>query len=64
MSENPEDQNPEVDEVVDYMDDQQESAAPRVARSVSNQPLISEEQEREHSGGTIPSRPVRRGRAA
>ena len=46
MSENPEDQNPEVDEVVDYMDDQQESAAPRVARSVSNQPLISEEQER------------------
>ena len=60
MSENPEDQNPEVDEVVDYMDDQQESAAPRVARSVSNQPLISEEQEREHSGGTIPSRPVRR----
>ena len=38
MSENPEDQNPEVDEVVDYMDDQQESAAPRVARSVSNQP--------------------------
>ena len=60
MSENPEDQNPEVDGVVDYMDDQQESAAPRVARSVSNQPLISEEQEREHSGGTIPSRPVRR----
>ena len=60
MSENPEDQNPEVDEVVDYMDDQLESAAPRVARSVSNQPLISEEQEREHSGGTIPSRPVRR----
>ncbi|MBS5401972.1 MAG: DUF3566 domain-containing protein [Bifidobacterium sp.] len=58
MSENPEDQNPEVDEVVDYMDDQQESAAPRVARSVSNQPLISEE--REHSGGAIPSRPVRR----
>lgn len=58
MSENPEDRNPEVDEVVDYMDDQQESAAPRVARSVSNQPLISEE--REHSGGAIPSRPVRR----
>lgn len=58
MSENPEDQNPEVDEVVDYMDDQQESAAPRVARSVSNQPLISEE--REHSGGAIPSRPMRR----
>lgn len=60
MSENPEDQNPAVDEVVDYMDDQQESAAPRVARSVSNQSLISEEREREHSGGTIPSRPVRR----
>jgi len=60
MSENPEDQNPEVDEVVDYMDDQQESAAPRVARSVSNQPLISEEREREHSGGAIPSRPMRR----
>lgn len=66
MSENPEDQNPEEEQIVEHTDDQQEegghdSDAPRVARSVSNQPLISEEQAREHSaGGRIPSRPVRR----
>lgn len=65
MSENLEDQNPEMDQIVEDVDDQQEgeeqeSASPRVARSISNQPLISEEQAREHAGGTIPSRPVRR----
>lgn len=69
MSENLEDQNPEMDQVDEQVADQidvqpegeeSEEAAPRVARSASNQPLISEEQAREHAGASIPVRPVRR----
>ena len=69
MSENLEDQNPEMDQVDEQVADQidvqpegeeSEEAAPRVARSASNQPLISEEQAREHAGASAPVRPVRR----
>ena len=69
MSENLEDQNPEMDQVDEQVADQidvqpegeeSEEATPRVARSASNQPLISEEQAREHAGVSTPVRPVRR----
>lgn len=74
MSENPEDQ--ELQDVgsdvehgaEDLMDRHEEEPhqdsqehAPRVARSASNQPLISEAQAREHAGGSpIKARPVKR----
>ena len=69
MSENLEDQNPEMDQVDEQVADQidvqpegeeSEEATPRVARSASNQPLISEEQARKHAGASTPVRPVRR----